>query len=89
MRMAPGEVFAIGCLPPGRCAGPQGLSSSAGSVGAARGWQRGAFYIRAARPGEAIIWARFGGPGGCSLASGGGPQPDRCAAVAVEVVGST
>ncbi len=88
IRVAPGEVFAIGCLPPDHCAGMQGLSSSAGTVVAARGWQRGAFYFQAARPGEAIIWAQFVGPLSCSPPSGGGPQPDRCAAVAVEVVGS-
>ncbi len=79
-----GTVFAIGCLPHG-CARLPTLSSSAPEVVESRGRHGDAHYFKTIGIGRATIWALFATPLNCSPPPTGGPQQDRCPAIAVDV----
>jgi len=84
MKLAEGSVFAIGCFPHD-CAGLPDLYSSTPTVVASQGRHGGAYYFKAVGVGRATVWAIFPGRRNCSSPPSGGPQPDRCPAITLDV----
>ncbi len=84
MKLAEGGVFAIGCFPHA-CARLPILYSSAPTVVASQGRYGGAYYFKAVGVGRATVWAIFPGRRNCSSPPSGGPQPDRCPAITLDV----
>ena len=84
MKLAEGTVFALGCFRHAWARLPN-LYSSAPAVVASQGRHGGAYYFKAVGVGRATVWAIVPGRRDCSSPPSGGPRPDRCPTITVDI----